>query len=251
MASNIIPLHRGVAMAAARPVREQGRPPSSAPVLSPIPVEQLRAMFAERSFRGAVEVSRFDGPPRNVEVKPSLRFRAAVTVGLAIVSWGNGPIPNGLLICHHCDNRRCCRPAHLFLGTYADNTADMVGKCRQWQQRKTHCKHGHEFTAENTRTQGAKRHCRECGRIRYRRAYAEGRIGGSGSDTAGEEAHRGRCSGNPGFGRKQPLARAEVWRPLRDYQQSQVRSQMGTGVGYDPHLPKLLRSRMQPYPMLL
>jgi hypothetical protein len=85
MASNIIPLHRGIAMAAARPVREQGRPPSSAPVLSPIPVEQLRAMFAERSF---AELSRFDGPPRNVEVKPSLRFRAAVTVGLAIVSWG-------------------------------------------------------------------------------------------------------------------------------------------------------------------
>jgi hypothetical protein len=80
--SNIIPLHRGVAMAAARPVREQGRPPSSAPVLSPVPVEQLRAMFAERSF-----AERFDGPPRNVEVKPSLRFRAAVTVGLAIVSW--------------------------------------------------------------------------------------------------------------------------------------------------------------------
>jgi hypothetical protein len=78
--SNIIPLHRGVAMAAARPVREQGRPPSSAPVLSPVPVEQLRAMFAERSF-----AERFDGPPRNVEVKPALSL--AVTVALAIVSW--------------------------------------------------------------------------------------------------------------------------------------------------------------------
>jgi hypothetical protein len=72
-------LHR---MAAARPVREQGRPPSSAPVLSPVPVDKLRAMFAERSF-----AERFDGPPRNVVVKPSLRFRAAVTLGLAIVSW--------------------------------------------------------------------------------------------------------------------------------------------------------------------
>jgi hypothetical protein len=80
--SNVIPLHRGAQMAAARPVREQGRPPSSAPVLSPVPVEQLRTMFAERSF-----AERFDGPPRNVEVKPSLRFRAAVTVGLTIVSW--------------------------------------------------------------------------------------------------------------------------------------------------------------------
>jgi hypothetical protein len=78
--SNIIPLHRGVAMAAARPVREQGRPPSSAPVLSPVPVEQLRAMFAERSF-----AERFDGPPRNVKIKPALSL--AVTVALAIVSW--------------------------------------------------------------------------------------------------------------------------------------------------------------------
>jgi hypothetical protein len=93
--SNIIPLHRGAQMAAARPVREQGRPPSSAPVLSPIPVEQLRAMFADRPFGVPIdlpdhfaELGRFDGPPRNVVVKPSLRFRAAVTLGLAIVSWG-------------------------------------------------------------------------------------------------------------------------------------------------------------------
>jgi hypothetical protein len=78
--SNIIPLHRGVAMAAARPVREQGRPPSSAPVLSPVPVEQLRAMFAERSF-----AERFDGPPRNVEVKPSLR-QSALLQARAFVS---------------------------------------------------------------------------------------------------------------------------------------------------------------------
>jgi len=42
----------------------------------------------------------------------------------------NGPIPEGLQVLHHCDNPPCCNPEHLFLGTQADNVADMISKNR-------------------------------------------------------------------------------------------------------------------------
>lgn len=42
----------------------------------------------------------------------------------------NGPIPDSLLVLHHCDNRKCVRPDHLFLGTHQDNAKDRCAKGR-------------------------------------------------------------------------------------------------------------------------
>ncbi len=42
----------------------------------------------------------------------------------------NGPIPHDLFVCHACDTPRCVKPAHLWLGTVAENTADMIAKGR-------------------------------------------------------------------------------------------------------------------------
>jgi hypothetical protein len=42
----------------------------------------------------------------------------------------NGPIPDGMMVLHSCDNRRCINPAHLRLGTHDDNMRDRLDRGR-------------------------------------------------------------------------------------------------------------------------
>jgi len=55
-----------------------------------------------------------------------------------------GEIPEGLRVCHRCDNRRCINPKHLFLGTDTDNVKDM------WQKDRNNHKGEHNPFAKLT-----------------------------------------------------------------------------------------------------
>lgn len=98
-----------------------------------------------------------------------------------------GPIPDGLdldHLCHtadescpggtSCPHRACVNPSHLEPVTRTENILRGRGPDVQRARHaaQTHCKHGHEFTPENTRiTARGYRRCRECARQLAREAY--------------------------------------------------------------------------------
>ena len=77
-----------------------------------------------------------------------------------------GHLESWQYVCHRCDNKKCIRLDHLFVGSQTDNMRDRDVKGRNYETQKTHCPSGHEYTAENTFTyKEGWRKCRICHRL--------------------------------------------------------------------------------------
>jgi endogenous inhibitor of DNA gyrase (YacG/DUF329 family) len=123
-------------------------------IARPIDLQERHARFCSSQclskYRKSLGRDRFwskvskDGPVLNTELGPCWEWMGSCSRGYGVThidgsrefahrfSWRdrNGEIPDGLDVCHKCDNPKCVNPGHLFVGTEKDNMLDMIKKGR-------------------------------------------------------------------------------------------------------------------------
>lgn len=112
----------GVKAACGTPLKEGSTPSAS------IIVERIKAKVRVNPETGCHE---WQGAkiPRGygkMQIRPRMHL-----VHRLVYEMSKGDIPEGMFVCHACDNRGCVNPDHLFLGSHVDNMQDMTAKGRQ------------------------------------------------------------------------------------------------------------------------
>lgn len=145
------------------------------PLQGDIPVEDRFWSKVDSSAPGCWPwtATRNSGGYGHIRVGEKMRSAHRVSYELT-----HGPIPEGMQVMHSCDNPACVNPAHLSLGSNQDNLLDMARKRRQWNQGRSTCSSGHEYTEENIyrpKSRPNQIQCKECRRERVREYRARQR----------------------------------------------------------------------------